>query len=92
MKIKHYQGYGTVQAKKIAKTDNFIHIRVWGDHEYGLERNDWYDVFNWLVKKFDKKHKDCRDIRDVRIDDCYKVIDGIDTEVCDYKIYFKEMI
>ena len=90
MKIKHYQGYGTVQAKKINKTGNCLKVTVWGNHEYGLIRDDKYDVFNWLVKRFDKVHKDCRDISSMAISSYSKKIDGIDTDFCDYTIYFRD--
>lgn len=58
MKIKHFAGYGTVNATKIKDTNHTLHIRVEGDHECGVKRNDLYDVFNWLVKRFDKQFKD----------------------------------
>lgn len=62
MKIKHWSGYGTVKATKVTKKDynegvRVLHIKVEGNHERGLEMNE-YDtcgVFNWLVKKFDKQ-------------------------------------
>lgn len=54
MKIKHFAGYGTVTAQKIKDSGCTLHIRVSGNHEWGLVRNDEYDLFNWLVKKFDK--------------------------------------
>ena len=45
MKIKHWQGYGTVTAKKISleKQENghrIIRILVSGNHECGIECND----------------------------------------------------
>lgn len=53
MKIKHWQGYGTLSAKKLSSSDDTLVVEVWGNHEWGLELNYMYDVFNWLVKKFD---------------------------------------
>ena len=71
MKIKHWQGYGYVEAKK-TNVENvteeelaaigiygydkvkLLTITVTGDHEWGLVRDDIYDCYNWLVKKFDK--------------------------------------
>ena len=88
MKIKHWQGYGCVNAKKIESCNGHLKIRVWGNHEWGLERDDKYDVFNWLVKKFSRKYKDYRDISDIILSDRYEKIDGILTEVCDYDIWF----
>ena len=62
MKIKHWQGYGSVEAKKISKnTKNNItrlHIKVSGNHECGLYRNDKYDLTNWLIRRFDETLKD----------------------------------
>lgn len=57
MKIKHYAGYGTVNATKIKSDENELVIKVEGNHEQGIYRDDIYDIFNWLVKKFDKKTK-----------------------------------
>ena len=89
MKIKHFAGYGTVNATKV-KDDNTLHIHLAGNHEWGLNRNDTYDVFNWLVKKFDKawKNGDYFDWRllnpQMTIINGYEKINGIDTETCDY--------
>ena len=63
MKIKHFAGYGTVNAEKIKmeRAGNgctFLHIRVTGNHEQGLRRSDEHDLYNWLVKRFDKSLKD----------------------------------
>lgn len=61
MNIKHYAGYGTVKSIKIndnKKTGATLHVRVIGNHERGLVRTDEYDLYNWLVKKFDKNETD----------------------------------
>lgn len=88
MKIKHWQGYGTVEAKKISTTTQGnmtrLHIRVKGNHEYGIERNDRYDVANWLIKKFDKSFVDYRTITSMDIQS--GIEDGVDT--CDYIITY----
>ena len=62
MKIKHWQGYGSVNAKVTKKSLNFlknektITIKVWGNHEWGLDRSeDYYDVHRWLLSRFDKQ-------------------------------------
>lgn len=93
-KIKHFQGYGYVLAEKLSKRivcGNVyqLHIRVKGNHEYGLERNDAYDVFNWLVTKFDKSVSDYRNMVSVITDDYYIKENGLDVEVCDYWIKYK---
>ena len=94
MRIKHWQGYGTLEAKRIStktKIDPFygdtktVHIRVKGNHEWGLERNDKYDVFNWLLKKFDRTANDYRQITDLNL--VSSTEDGID--VCDYYITYR---
>lgn len=54
MKIKHWQGYGTVSATRIKDKNCTLHIRLTGNHEWGLRRDDMYDLYNWLVKRFDK--------------------------------------
>lgn len=61
MKIKHWQGYGSVEAKVIKKTALYlanqlfvsrtIEIRVTGNHEYGLMNYDKYDIAQWLGRK-----------------------------------------
>lgn len=58
MKIKHWQGYGTVEAKRMRGKDFDLIVTVSGNHEWGLRRDDMYDLFNWLVKKFDKSVAD----------------------------------
>lgn len=60
MKIKHWQGYGSVEAKVIKKTstidckgtddhyEEFINIQVKGNHEYGIETYDKHFIAQWL--------------------------------------------
>lgn len=90
MRIKHWQGYGTVTAKKIRKT---IHdgittlvVEVRGNHEWGLARDDVYDLKRWLVDRFDKS---ARDISPYVIDydytnDYVTAPNGLDEERCIY--------
>ena len=84
MKIKHWQGYGTVEAKKIKDNSCTLHIRVSGNHEWGIERNDDYDLFNWLVKRFDKSQDDYRSwwMKEPIIKLKSYIENGVD--VCDY--------
>lgn len=63
MKIKHFAGYGTVNARKLkletvdGKTT--LVVEVTGDHEWGLARpNDPYLIKRWLVERFDKTMRD----------------------------------
>lgn len=59
MKLKHWQGYGCVNAtKEKCDRSEYLHIKVTGEHEYGLERDDFYDLHRWLVKRFDKSAAD----------------------------------
>lgn len=57
MKIKHFQGYGTVDAKRkklSSVKDMFgeeiqrVQITVTGMHEYGLKTYDSYGAVNWF--------------------------------------------
>ena len=91
MKIKHFSGYGTINAKKEFSNEKNLVVHVWGLHEIGLERDDKYDVFNWLVKKFDKKRKDYFEISEVTIRDYYEDNgkDSYPTEHCLYHIRFR---
>lgn len=94
MKIKHWQGYGCVEAKKIynkifkssyGDTSITLHILVIGNHEWGIETTDKYCLFNWLVKRFSRLTKSYYEIVSVETYDYYKSINGIDTEHCLYK-------
>lgn len=90
MIIKHWQGYGRVNARKInLSTKNGItclHVRVSGEHEQTLERNDRYDVANWLVKKFDKRFVDWRTITSIQT----HLSHSGNEEICDYIISYTD--
>ena len=63
MKLKHFAGYGTVNAYKINKkvTNNgsvALTIKVIGDHERGLYCWDIYTLKHWLIDRFDHKAKE----------------------------------
>lgn len=92
MKIKHWQGYGTVSAQKIPDKNCTLHIRVTGNHEWGLLRRDAYDLYRWLVKRFDRSVPDYLEwnnrLQDIRSMEGETVIDGIDTDTCDYYFYY----
>ena len=61
MKIKHYQGYGSLTMKVLTNKEDDLVIEVYGNHEYGLETDDKYLVEQWLVNhvrgKKDRKIK-----------------------------------
>ena len=87
MKIKHFAGYGTVEAKKINDGKATLHVHVEGNHECGLRREDDYDLFNWLVKRFDRTQKGYQEWHKK-----YPVIEIVDgwnggVDCCDY--YFR---
>lgn len=72
MRIKHFAGYGTIEAKKISKStkDNVtvLSVLVTGDHEQGLipgyiipgqtTHYSDYTIKKWLIDRFDKKAKE----------------------------------
>ena len=74
MKIKHWQGYGNVEAKVVSKEKPYkgvdlsiVHIKVKGNHEYGLIReNDSYDIKRWLMDKLVREAKDLNPYKDIR--------------------------
>ena len=90
MKIKHFQGYGCVNAKKLSRTvDNGtvnLTIEVRGNHECGLERNDVYDVVNWIGKRFDKSLTNYRQVQNMHMNDYYD--SDSHEEVCEYTLSY----
>lgn len=86
MRVKHWAGYGTVDAKKINSTT----VEVQGNHERGLypqyfDSSDWH---RWLGKRFhmtepytvkatewwsDKDNSDHMRVEFVKTDDNYSV-------------------
>lgn len=88
MKIKHWQGYGTVNAKKLSSSADVLVVEVWGNHEWGIARNDVYDVCNWLVTKFDKVH-DSSNVEGISLKSFYSKEGHTEVEHCIYTIYFK---
>lgn len=90
MKIKHWQGYGTVSAQKIPDKNCTLHIRVTGNHEWGLRRDDIYDLYEWLVKRFDRSANPdhVRLHANVFINEGETKINGLDTDTCDYYFYY----
>lgn len=95
MKIKHWQGYGSVTAKKVSKvTKNGVTtlvVKVTGNHEWGLVRDDIYDLKRWLIDRFDKTAADVwpYDIN-YRYEDGYSRNEekGIDEEYCVYTFVY----
>ena len=94
MKIKHFAGYGTVNAIKIkdiktGENTRRIVIKVFGNHERGIYLTDSYDIYNWLVKRFSKH---CNDYKSIYFIGYYfdsMMIDNCNTDICQYYIdYF----
>jgi hypothetical protein len=93
MKLKHWQGYGSVEVKKVSKTtfnNNWgekktkLVLSVKGNHECGLVRDDIYDVKRWLFDRFEKNFSgEYYDI-DMSIKDDY--VDGV--EVATYTFIY----
>lgn len=94
MRVKHWQGYGSVDVFKISRVERNgvvdLHLRVVGNHEWGIERNDVYDVVRWIGTKCDKKLTDDRQVTKMRVDDYYvqNPKTHLDEEVCDYYINY----
>ena len=86
MKIKHFSGYGIVNAKKISKTENdkqvLLIVKITGDHEQGLTRSfhDPYLIANWIVKKFEKNEFDYLSVN-------YDCLSGYENGLNEYAVY-----
>lgn len=99
MRIKHFSGYGTVNAIKIEKkvvnkttlyVENLLKVKVTGNHERGLTRSfdDPYLIYNWIVKRFERKPVDFLTVEYSVINNQYETIDGIETETAVYIIRY----
>ena len=97
MKVKHFAGYGSVEVKKVSKTtftDEFgkkktkMVLCVKGNHEWGIVRNDIYDVRKWIFDKFEKNFKGNDYDIDMSIEDDYINENGIDVEVAIYTFVY----
>lgn len=92
MKIKHWQGYGSLDITKLAaypvnSFKNKIIIQVKGNHECGIVKRDVYDVWNWLLKRgerfnvFPDSCKDYRQISELVVHGPYYDDNNIETAV-----------
>lgn len=92
MKIKHWQGYGTIEAKRIPDKSCDLCVVLSGNHEWGLRRDDMYDLFNWLVKRFDRSMKDVEWLEFRKLQPEVYIAeweyDGIDR--CQYKFRYRK--
>lgn len=90
MKLKHWQGYGTVDARRVKDPRCTLHVKVSGNHEWGIRRDDLYDLYNWLVRRFDRNVQ-CYELW-IRDDPNVSIIEGeytdpftgTTTDTCDY--------
>ena len=90
MRLKHWQGYGSVNAKKLSKGPapdgrTRLVIEVTGHHEWGLVRDDVYDVHRWLVQRFVKDCPNYQNIESMHITE--NRIDNVDQAV--YSIIYR---
>ena len=92
MKIKHFQGYGSVQAKKLSKTTignkTKLVVEVKGNHEWGLVRDDVYDAKRWLFDRFEKNFNGNYYDIEMTIKDDYVREGSIDVEVATYTFVY----
>jgi len=101
MKIKHYQGYGTLNAFVMLRTQTYgpkgytnrsVKIEVIGNHEYGLELRykDNYALAQWLGRlgKFTEK-----EVVSFEMESFYKRNEEkrIDEEHCIYSIFLTDI-
>lgn len=97
MRVKHFMGYGSVEVKKISKkpiingygeNKTELVLQVKGNHEWGLVRDDIYDVRSWIFNKFEKNFKgdDYSIYMDIQSD--YIEENGIDVEVATYTFVY----
>jgi len=97
MKIKHFSGYGSVEAKKISKKSivnrygekkTELVLRVKGNHECGLVRNNIYDVRRWLFNRFEKNFQGQDYEINMSINGDYIKENGLDVEVATYTFVY----
>ena len=97
MRIKHFANYGSVEAKKVSKTTftneygekkTKLVVRVKGNHEMGLVRDDIYDVKRWLFDKFEKNFLGEDDEISMSVVDDYVEENGLDVEVAVYTFVY----
>lgn len=93
-KMKHWQGYGSVDAKKIAdypygSSKRKTVVMITGNHEYGIVREDPYDVFRWLGKRFFPACRDYRRIEDLAVvPGTEKAPDGTEIDTAVYEVTY----
>lgn len=54
MKLKHWQGYGSVTAVRVKDKSCDLHVRISGNHEWGLVPCMEDIGYDWIMKRFNK--------------------------------------
>lgn len=94
MRIKHFAGYGSVNAKKLHEHTldgtHFVLVCVSGNHEWGLTRS-FYDP--WTIERWLGRFAKGEKLVDYEVvDHEYIRIDGCDTEQCAYLLAFEKEV
>lgn len=97
MKVKHFAGYGSVEVKKESKTTftneygekkTKLVLVVKGNHEWGIVRDDIYDVKRWIFDKFEKNFTGNDYDIAMTVQDDYIKENGLDVEVATYTFIY----
>ena len=97
MRVKHFMGYGSVEVKKISKKPIIngygekktkLVLRVKGNHEYGLVRNDIYDVRRWIFDRFEKNFNKSDYEIYMKVKSDYIEENGLNVEVATYTFVY----
>lgn len=88
MKIKHWSGYGCVDARVVIKGNFYKTIRITGNHEMGLDRpfHDEICMARWLKRFIPKGMK----MSDYSTYTDYITVNGLCTESMDITLFFEE--
>lgn len=97
MKVKHFAGYGSVEVKKESKTTftneygekkTKLVLVVKGNHEWGIVRDDIYDVKRWIFDKFEKNFTSNDYDIAMTVQGDYIKENGLDVEVATYTFIY----
>lgn len=97
MKVKHFAGYGSVEVKKESKTTftneygekkTKLVLVVKGNHEWGIVRDDIYDVKCWIFDKFEKNFTGNDYDIAMTVQGDYIKENGLDVEVATYTFIY----
>ena len=97
MKVKHFMGYGSVEVTKVSKTaitngygenKTKLVLRVKGNHEWGLVRDDIFDVRRWIFDRFEKNFNGSDYDIYMEVKNDYIKENNIDVEVATYTFVY----